>query len=882
MKNNEIVPLADSTILRFIDELNELEDVEERAKEIRQQIAQLKKSNNSSKKQISALYEQLSTIQFKPDYLCLVIDKKSDYWKAYKDGFKVNGIKYRRLLGTNGGVKGSTIVFTSERLYPELRKRIDNGRNKNKEMVPAKYGAYESLTCSSSIPVSDPKGILVVKDCEVDFLEDIIKLDDEKDEEPTMEYIEQTHIHKNSNDGFGLMLPSRAWIWGQELGLNYIPSGINTRAYAYSKGMLVTFDFIKFGKYVAQKYMVKDAWGNMVDIRTVDVIISTSMLKLWDSYDSYEDYIKNCKDNNYKFCIAKVSPNILENERNLNYQFIQSYRLCDDDIQQLIVPTINELREVLGGDYRKTILFLKGMNLCDENIDCIESDYAKALMIDQNMMNDSYVRNHVHSMIKKKINEAKVGVIKVKGNFQIACGDPYALCQSIFGLEVTGLLKAGDFYSKYWSDKHVKNVACYRAPMTCHNNIRILNISYMAAQEYWYKYIKTMLIFNTWDTTADAMNGEDYDADQNLTTNNDILIKNTRILPTIMCIQRKAPKKIVTEDDLVQANIDSFGDDIGMYTNGITCQFDVQSQFNIDSEEYKTLDYRIMCGQLFQQNAIDKSKGIVSKPRPKSWFDSNEIKFVDTDSEETREKKEYYKRIVVDKKPYFMKYIYPQTMKQYNDYIESSNQKSLCEFKLTLQEVIDKPNKTIQEKEFISYYYKRFPVGNHECVVNKICKKFEEEFDNYLSSYTKNVAGFDYTILKSNETYCVNLYKSIERIYLDYTDKVQKFQQIVKRERIKDEDANEERKSFVTVFREECTRTCPNERKLANILLDLCYSTNRSKQFAWDICGNVFINNLLEKNNYMINYPEEYEDGDIEYNGNKFKMKSKQLGGING
>jgi len=415
--------------------------------------------------------------------------------------------------------------------------------------------------------------------------------------------------------------------------------------------------------------------------------------------------------------------------------------------------------------------------------------------------------------------------------------------------------------------------------MTCHNNIRKLNIVGTPQQLYWYKYIKTILIFNSWDASADAMNGEDFDADQNLTTNNDVLLRKTRQLPTIMCIQRKAPKKVISEIDLVQANIDSFGDDIGIYTNGITSQFDVQAQFDENSEEYETLEYRIMCGQLFQQNAIDKTKGIIAKPRPKSWFDYNSNKIKDTDSEAIKKTKYFYKSIVADKKPYFMKYIYPQTMKQFNDYIESSNQKCLCEFKLTIDELKRKPNKTTQEIEFLSYYDKRFPVGNHACVINKICWKFEDKFDGYLSSFKQN-NEFDYSILKSDISYNDNTYKTIYKIYQDYIDKVQKFQQTVKRERLKDEEVTESRISFVNAFKEECEKVCPDEKQLANIVLDMCYSTNKSKQFAWDVSGNVFINNLLEKNKYIINYPEEYVNGDIEFGGLTFKMNKKQIGGF--
>ena len=61
-----------------------------------------------------------------------------------------------------------------------------------------------------------------------------------------------------------------------------------------------------------------------------------------------------------------------------------------------------------------------------------------------------------------------------------------------------------------------------------------------------------------------------------------------------MCIQRKAEKKIITEENLIQANIDSFGDDIGQTTNDITSMFEVQAKFKIGCPEYKELDYRIM------------------------------------------------------------------------------------------------------------------------------------------------------------------------------------------------------------------------------------------------------------------------------------------------
>lgn len=77
-----------------------------------------------------------------------------------------------------------------------------------------------------------------------------------------------------------------------------------------------------------------------------------------------------------------------------------------------------------------------------------------------------------------------------------------------------------------------------------------------------------------------------------------MLVDNVRQTPTIFCVQRKGAKIDVLEDDLIRSNIASFGDDIGRTTNWITSMFDVQAQYDEDSEEYKILDYRIKCGQL--------------------------------------------------------------------------------------------------------------------------------------------------------------------------------------------------------------------------------------------------------------------------------------------
>lgn len=604
-ENKELIALSESQIMRFIDELNNITNPEIHIADIKLQIKKLKLEKNLaySRPKIKKLYEELDKYQFKKDYVCVVIDNNKDYMKIYKNGFKINGITYRRLLGTTGGVKNNTIVFVNEQLLPELKRRIDNGRDLSKEFTPAKLEAYNALVCSSSTPVSMPNGVIVVHDCITHFKSDVIELDDTGLDQPSMKYIKDKDIELNDSDGYGLAYPPLMERWGEEIGEDFMLPGCVIRN-SFCKGAIFPVDFQKFAREHNVE-TITDVWGNTYDIDKVELILTESMLKLWDSYSSIEDYLKNCEKNHYTFAITKSSEEELENVRTMNYQFLQSYDFTDEQINELIAPTVTEIKDILSDDYRKTILYTKGIGLNEKNIQHLDNSFATALMIEPKMMNDPYVKTQLYTMIRKRIDDAKVGVLKVPANYSLVSGDPYSLCQSMFGLEVTGLLKAGQVYSKYWIDKSVDKIVSFRAPMTSHNNIRLLNVVHNSEMDEFYKYMTTPTIFNSWDTCADAMNGFDKDGDCVINTSFPLLVNNTIELPAVVCVQRKAPKCVPTEDDIMQSNINSFGNAVGEVTNKITSMFEVQARYEKDSREYRMLDYRIKCGQLYQQNQID-------------------------------------------------------------------------------------------------------------------------------------------------------------------------------------------------------------------------------------------------------------------------------------
>lgn len=875
-ENQELIALSESQIMRFIDEINGITSSELHISELKKQIKELKYEKNLavSRPKIKKLYSELDTYQFKKDYVCVIIDSNKDYNKIYQNGFKINGIIYRRLLGTTGGVKSNTIVFVNEKLLPELNRRIDNGRNPSMKFAPAKLEAYKSLVCSSSTPVSYPKGIVVVHDCKTHFKSDVIELDDTGLNQPSMRYIKDKEIELNDSDGYGLALPSLMKRWGEEIGEDFILPACVIRN-SFCKGSVFPIDFRLFATKNGFD-SITDVWGNTHKINEVELILTESMLKLWDSYSSIEEYLNNCNKNNYTFAITKSSEEELENVRTMNYQFLQSYEFTDKQIDELIAPTVAEIKDILSDDYRKTILYAKGVGLNENNIQHLDNSWTTALMIEPKMFNDPFIKQQVYAMIRKRINDAKVGVLKVPANYSIVSGDPYSLCQSMFGMEVTGLLKDGQVYSKYWIDNDVDKIVSLRAPMTSHNNIRVLDIAHNEQMDEFYKYMTTPTIFNSWDTCADAMNGMDKDGDSVINTSFPLLVKNTKRLPAIICVQRKAPKCVPTEDDLMRSNISSFGNEVGEVTNRITSMFEVQARFDKNSREYRVLDYRIKCGQLYQQNSIDKCKGIEAQDMPDKWHNwiSNKLSKAKTSDEK---KENWFNRnLLADKKPYFMQYIYPKERVRLNDYIKKNDEKCLMRFRMSLKDLILKPNKSKEEKRFVDCYYQRFPVGTAPCTINKICWRIEELFDSNTSFKQDN--EFDYSILKCNVEYSKHLYSKIKTIYYRYRRELSNYMQYAKSERIKSEDRQIQKYLLKELFKRQCLEQCPNEEILCDIVIDLCYPKSKnSKQFAWDICGDMFIHNLLKRNNFTVSYPTLDENGDIEFGGQQFCMKTAEI-----
>lgn len=896
--NSELVSIGDSIALRMIRKMRKYDTKEDYIIELKKSRKKLrnKKTSDSIRGKIKVLDNEINEITFMKDYITIVFDNIADWKRANskKKSVILNGVEFLRLVGTNGGIKKNTVVFCAKEIHKELDRKLNNGRNLEKIFNPSKFEAYKALAFSGSTSVTQPKKILVIKDGETQFTDNIIRVYDDGKDGYKVKETDNYEVIRAFTDGCAPISIRLAKQWTIDMGISseldfmktpeeewykLICSGFNIRN-AWTKGMAFPFEYVEFAEEIAHTYMVKDIWGDMQDIREVDLILTDNMLKLWDSYDSADHYMQCCKENDFEFCVAKALPLELENTRNMNYQFLQSYDFSDDDIDNLIAPTLETINGVGEGNYIKTLLFLKGNRITENDFKHEQIDYMKALMIEKSLINDPFIKQMTTRMISKRINDSKKGVLQVNGCYSIVSGDLYALCESMFGMEVKGLLGRNEFYANTWSEKGINKIVSYRAPQTNHNNIKIMNLIYTDEVRKWFKYMRTCTILNAWDMTCEAMNGMDEDGDALIETDNETLLKTTRNLKAIVCEQSSASKHIISEKNLIQANQNGFNNDVGSITNKCTAMFDVLAGLENGTVDYKEMNDRIICMQNYQQSCIDSCKGIVAKQVPKSWYSWKDAK-KDTDkegillnSQEDIEDRAKLLRLGSFKKPYFFIYNYKHIKSKYDNYVKESKTDCIIRFGITLDVLMSIDNKTEEQINYLKYYYLLLPVSVEKSTMNRICWRLEEKIIK-LSSTNENEL-FDKEILKTTSGYNKANYNLIAETYKEY-----KIDQSIymksKKNKMTSEELREKREGFMKKFRNKALSNCTNEEELCNIVVDLCYTSNESKMFAWAVSGNQIIKNLLKKNNNIILIPTQDDDGDTEWLGSMYTLNEINL-----
>ncbi|WP_139692517.1 hypothetical protein [Sporolactobacillus terrae] len=363
-----------------------------------------------------------------------------NYYPDVTDSILTNGFDfktedemkhYRYLSSGSGQIKDKKMVVIEQKAFESIKNSLMCGLtideiNQKGGVNPNKLNSYLSLAASASAPWEEfpIDDVLVVPDYSTkvsDTFDLINKVEKEKEikdkktsEKTIVKYLqlseniqkgEEKTVSVDSFDGFGIVDPEIA----DEI------SDIFILRAPWCKGLLASVPFMDYFENLPEAkdghLIVKDAWGDDYDIfeHKPKIIMTDSQLKMRKYYDSLDDFKKRFNDNN---CLAGIaSVNDIRNRVNLNYQFLQTLDLTDDELNELIKPLKDIIRKINVGD-NETMLKVIGAT---QNQKEIKDSHVKAVSLYHNLLRDPFIKKLIKDTKDAMIKDVLGGTFKIDG-----------------------------------------------------------------------------------------------------------------------------------------------------------------------------------------------------------------------------------------------------------------------------------------------------------------------------------------------------------------------------------------------------------------------------------------------------------------------------------
>lgn len=748
-------------------------------------------------------------------------------------------------MASAGMLRRDSVLFIDATIRDKILEIFENNRDTSVPLVPSKYSAYFSLYSSSSYEVTFPR-IAVVPDKiikaakRVNYGKYIAEGVDPLVVEKEME------LEFNAFDGQGLCSPEIAEVWKKELELDYLPSYFGVRA-PFIKGQCTVFDFHKFGKEIANSSFITDIYGKTISIQDVDCIISESQFKLWNAYTSTEFYVQSCKDNNLGWGITKVPPKRDKNHARTSYQFLQVLNLSDDAIKRLCKPTLDWINESGGAEIMSTLMYSLGETDFTEGWFERADVITQALLLNNSLLNDGYVRSHYSSSLSKKMNDAKMGRLYLEGNYQCMISDPYAQCSHIFGIEFSPLLQEGQHYSQYWNERGVDRVAAIRSPIVHHGEVGVLNLQSNPQVTDWYRYIYSGIVYPANGVGIDTMihGGADFDLDIVCTVNSPEIISGIiPDLPVVYDVVKPekveiptSHSKIVYESQLSQIKTNK----IGFYTNVSSSLYAMLADYPEGSHEREIILNRLRWGRVLQGTEIDKAKGVKVDPYPEHFTKYKRIS--EEMDEEEKTQSALNNSLIAEKRPVFMRWLYADYNARYRNERQTYDTISRTRWGKPFEE-IERLSETEEQVRLVERYKRKTFFIDNDSTMNRISRYIENSLRNFKSEFSKNISSFDYTALLSGKNVSPNIetLNKLKVLYKEYKS----LRKTLYRNG-SSEISFEDNQEICKYINQKAYRTISsNGAELADMTILLCYTImgKNSKSFLWNVFGKEVLENL--------------------------------------
>lgn len=812
-------------------------------KEIIEQNFDVKPDNKYIVKQgDSLLFDQIERIRGNRsshiNEIILVDAKKNPKTEQYlrhilDNGFTYNKILYRRFGKSASQAKQGITAFVCDDIYDELYK-VSQMDIKIDECIISKYESQRGLLFSSCTIIKDyMPNIVIIGEYEKTLKNQLVKYAVEEKKEYTDKKtgeIKQYNTHEIKEgyrdiklslfDGCGCHEYSFTNKISAQLNLDYDAAGFQIRM-PFIKGYSVYVPFKKILKEWGYEH-ITDIYGYTHHIDNIDCIWNISMFKghkiFQDKYgkEAWNMYMSTFNKYKFKLGISKYSHHIKDINiySRLNFQYLQcldlwnpkyiknfknenpdSYDIMSPDNEGKIISlakyTTSLFEKIINGDKFYTYKF---MGITDTKSCNPKSNYVKAVLINDIMLNDMAVRQFIYRKLKKYINEARIGKIYCSGFYHTGIGDMIGYLQYAVGINPTGCLKANELYCGNFD---CGDIISMRSPLVDASEVNKIRIVHNDITDKWFSHFKNqdIAMFNMCDLSAPMQGGADFDGDIFLLCNEQAVINSKIDKNIILDIDDKktVSKKPYIKENITEYEIMTRDSRIGEITNAATS---IENKYPYN-EEIKKLysDYSSLL-RIIQGKEIDFLK---------TGFRMHMNSAI---------------RNHMKKLPYFLLYNYPDKMKTYKNIM-----------------VCNKKIKNKDDKLPLNVYHSPSPM-NELC--DYICTW---EKKNILWSKPKiNLADTKKLVTKDGiDLSDKQLMKKIRRFINNYAEEL--------RECISCDYDISKINLLVDKYKKRLSEELTlDEEIIANYVIFISYSTlSISKSLAWNAYGDYIVENL--KNN---------------------------------
>lgn len=395
--------------------------------------------------------------------------------------------------------------------------------------------AYKSLIASGCI------GNVRIKPSEILILDDV-----ESSKEQYIESVEtdiNKIVHVISNNGIvkntlfdGQALLDDSLFANEESGMMVLRNHLFKACGFRSNIQLFMKDYCKENNKNYETARTKDKFGHQRYLKNIKMITTVNAIKWLKFKYLFKDEKEICdywfdfiKQTNYQFGIVKTDhPSKYGDYQRMSYQMSNDLPLTYEQTKQVFKYSMEYIAQIKNDDD----VFKQYLKDKADEVNGYEMIYD---LIDKypSMIYSDFVNKTRTDIAYDLTQELLKGKPKVKGDNLTVCGNPYALLKHSVGeldtenpvdecfTEQDNCIEV--YTTRFGNDEYL---AGFRSPNNSPNNVCYYQNKRSAIMERYFKFSPNIMAVNGVKTDVQDRNcGEDYDADFNLVTNDEIIVE---------------------------------------------------------------------------------------------------------------------------------------------------------------------------------------------------------------------------------------------------------------------------------------------------------------------------------------------------------------------